>query len=116
MSRQFDFTPRPVAHVDTALRQIVTPLPVPESLSILEGLHRHEPVSMQGQPPIVWDRAEGFQVSDAWGNRWIDWSSGVLVANAGHGRREMIDAITAQAQAGLLHNYVFPSEIRARLV
>jgi hypothetical protein len=35
MSRQFDLTPRPAdfenfARVDTALRQIVTPLPVPE--------------------------------------------------------------------------------------
>ena len=121
MSRQFDLTPRPAgfenfARVDTALRQIVTPLPVPESLPIIESLHRHEPVSMQGQPPIVWDRAEGFQVSDAWGNRWIDWSSGVLVANAGHGRREVIDAITAQAASGLLHNYCFPSAIRARTV
>jgi 4-aminobutyrate aminotransferase-like enzyme len=116
MSRQFDLTPRPVARVNTALRQIVTPLPAPESLPILESLHRHEPISMQGQPPIVWHRAEGFQVSDAWGNRWIDWSSGVLVANAGHGRREMIDAIIAQASSGLLHNYCFPSEIRAKTV
>jgi 4-aminobutyrate aminotransferase-like enzyme len=116
MSRQFDLTPRPVARVDTALRRIVTPLPVPESLPILESLHRHEPASMQGQPPIVWDRAEGFQVFDAWGNRWIDWSSGVLVANAGHGRREIIDAIVAQASSGLLHNYCFPSAIRAKTV
>ncbi|MGA3204843.1 MAG: aspartate aminotransferase family protein [Bryobacteraceae bacterium] len=116
MSRQFDLTPRPVACVDTALRRIVTPLPVPESLPILESLHRHEPVSMQGQPPIVWDRAEGFQVFDAWGNRWIDWSSGVLVANGGHGRREIIDAIVAQASSGLLHNYCFPSVIRAKTV
>jgi 4-aminobutyrate aminotransferase/(S)-3-amino-2-methylpropionate transaminase len=116
MSRQFDLTSRPVARVDTALRRIVTPLPAPESLPILESLHRHEPVSMRGQPPIVWDRAEGFQVSDAWGNRWIDWSSGVLVANAGHGRREIIDAIVAQASSGLLHNYCFPSAIRAKTV
>ena len=116
MSRQFDLTPCPVARVETALRQIVTPLPAPESLPILESLHRHEPISMQGQPPIVWHRAEGYQVSDAWGNRWIDWSSGVLVANAGHGRREMIDAITAQAESGLLHNYCFPSAIRAKTV
>ncbi len=116
MSRQFDLIPRPVPRVETALRRIVTSLPAPESLPILETLHRHEPVSMQGQPPVVWDRAEGFQVFDAWGNRWIDWSSGVLVANAGHGRREMIDAITAQAAHGLLHNYCFPSAIRAQLV
>jgi 4-aminobutyrate aminotransferase-like enzyme len=71
---------------------------------------------MRGQPPIVWHRAEGFQVYDAWGNQWVDWSSGVLIANAGHGRRQIADAIAAQASAHLLTNYCFPSEIRARLV
>jgi 4-aminobutyrate aminotransferase-like enzyme len=116
MSRDFDLTPRAVPPVETALRRIVTRLPVPESLAILERLGRYEPMSMQGQPPIVWDRAEGFQVFDRWGNKWIDWSSGVLVANAGHGRREIIDAIKRQAESGLLHNYCFPSEIRAQLV
>jgi 4-aminobutyrate aminotransferase-like enzyme len=65
---------------------------------------------------VFWDRAEGFQVHDAWGNTWIDWSSGVLVANAGHGRPEIAEAICAQARKTLLHNYCFPSEIRARLV
>jgi len=71
---------------------------------------------MQGQPPIIWHRAEGFQVYDPYGNCWIDWSSGVLVTNAGHGRREIIEAITKQAQSGLLTNYCFPSEIRLQLV
>ena len=71
---------------------------------------------MQGQPPIVWDRAQGFQVFDAWGNCWIDWSSGVLVSNAGHSCPEVVEAIVAQARHGLLHNYCFPSAIRANLV
>lgn len=116
MSRQFSLEPRYVPRVETALRRIATPIPVPESLPVLERLQRFEPVAMQGQPPVIWDRAEGFQVHDPYGNRWIDWSSGVLVTNAGHGRRELIDAITAQAQSGLLHNYCFPSAIRADLV
>ncbi len=71
---------------------------------------------MQGQPPVVWDRAEGFQVFDRYGNCWIDWSSGVLITNAGHGRQEIVDAITKQAASHLLTNYCFPSEIRSRLV
>lgn len=71
---------------------------------------------MRGQPPVVWDHAEGFQVYDAYGNCWIDWSSGVLIANAGHGRREIIDAITKQVSSKLLTNYCFPSEIRSLLV
>jgi 4-aminobutyrate aminotransferase-like enzyme len=116
MSRQFSLEPRQVPRVETPLRRIVTPIPVPESLPVLERLYRFEPAAMQGQPPIVWDRAENFQVYDKYGNCWIDWSSGVLVTNAGHGRREVIDAVTAQAASGLLHNYCFPSEIRAQLV
>jgi 4-aminobutyrate aminotransferase-like enzyme len=71
---------------------------------------------MSGQPPAVWDHAEGFQVFDAFGNCWIDWSSGVLITNAGHGRKPILDAIIEQAASGLLTNYCFPSEIRARLV
>ncbi len=116
MAKEYSLIPHPVPRVETPYRRIVTDLPVPESLPILERLHACEPIAMRGQPPIVWHRAEGFQVFDAWGNRWIDWSSGVLIANAGHGRQEIVDAITAQASGRLLTNYCFPSEIRARLV
>src|SRR5207237_9746311 len=42
--------------------------------------------------------------------------SGVLITNAGHRRREIIDAIVRQAQSKLLTNYCFPSEIRSGLV
>ncbi len=110
-----DLTPRHVLRVETGLRRIVTDLPVPESIPVLERLREYEPVAMQGQPPIVWDHASGFQVFDAWGNCWIDWSSGVLITNAGHGRQEIIDAVVRQAQSGLLTNYCFPSDIRGRL-
>src|SRR5881275_117672 len=114
MAKEFSLTPKPVKRVETSLRRIATDIPAPESVAILEKLYAYEPVAMQGQPPIVWDRAEGFQVFDAWGNCWIDWSSGVLVANAGHSRREVMDAIVSQTASGLLHNYCFPSAVRAR--
>lgn len=94
----------------------MTKLPVPESLPTLEKLRLYEPVAMRGQPPAVWQRADGFQVHDAYGNCWIDWSSGVLITNAGHGHKAIIEAIIGQASSGLLTNYAFPSEIRARLV
>ena len=116
MAREFPLTPHDVPLVDTKLRRIATKLPVPESLAILEKLHRYEPLAMRGQPPVVWDHAQGFQVYDAYGNCWIDWSSGVLITNAGHGRPEIIDAIVQQARSALLTNYGFPSEIRSRLV
>ncbi len=116
MAREYDLTPREVPRVETSFRRIVTAIPAPESVATLEKLYRFEPVAMRGQPPVVWHRAEGFQVQDAYGNQWIDWSSGVLITNAGHGRKEIVDAIVGQANSHLLTNYCFPSEIRARLV
>lgn len=116
MAREYSLTPKTVAPVETKYRRIATALPAPGSLAALERLQKYEPVAMRGQPPILWDRAEGFQVYDAFGNCWIDWSSGVLITNAGHGRQEIVDAIVAQAQHKLLTNYCFPNEIRARLV
>jgi 4-aminobutyrate aminotransferase/diaminobutyrate-pyruvate transaminase/4-aminobutyrate aminotransferase/(S)-3-amino-2-methylpropionate transaminase len=101
--------------VETKYRRIVTDLPVPESLPVLEKLRQFEPRSMSGQPLVVWDRAEGVQVFDRWGNRWLDWSSGVVVANAGHGHPDISRAMTERIQHGLVHNYCFPSEIRAEL-
>jgi len=115
MASKFSFEPRLVPPVETAFRHIHTAIPVPGSIPILQELAKAEPVSMLGQPPVIWDRAEGVQVFDKWGNAWLDWSSGVLVANAGHGRREIREALIAQIEHGLLHNYVFPSELRARL-
>ncbi len=110
-----DLTPREVPLVETKYRRIVTPIPVPESVPILEKLRQNEPRSMGGQPPVVWDRAEGIQVFDRWGNRWLDWSSGVLVANAGHTHPKVQQAVLDQVGHGLMHNYCFPSEIRAEL-
>ena len=116
MGKEFSITPRAVPRVETKYRKIVTPLPHPDSVATLEKLREFEPQSMRGQPPIVWDRAEDIFVFDKYGNRWLDWSSGVLVTNAGHGAKEIRDAIIAQVNSGLLHNYVFPSEERAELV
>lgn len=116
MGKEFSIVPREVPRVETRFRRIVTPLPHPDSVATLEKLRRFEPQSMRGQPPLVWDRAEDIFVFDAFGNRWLDWSSGVLVANCGHGASEVREAIIDQANSGLLHNYVFPSRQRAALV
>ncbi len=111
----FPLEPRDVEQVETKYRKIATKLPVPESLPILEQLRQYEPWSMSGQPPVVWDRAQGFQVYDAWGNKWLDWSSGVLVTNAGHAHPEVQKAAREAIDKPLMHNYCFPSQIRADL-
>jgi len=115
MGKEFGVTPRTVPVVETKHRRIVTPLPHPDSLATIEALRKFEPQSMRGQPPLVWERAEDIYVYDKYGNKWLDWSSGVLVANCGHGAPEVRQAIIDQVRSGLLHNYVFPSEERAQL-
>ena len=116
MGKEYSITPVAVSKVETKHRRVSGSLPHPDSIPTLEKLRSLEPVSMRGMPPIVWDRAEDYYVWDKYGNQWLDWSSGVLVTNAGHGVKEVRDAVIAQVQSGLLHNYVFPSEERAALV
>ena len=111
----YDLTPIDVPHIETKYRTIRTKIPVPESVPIFETLAASEPRSMSGQPPVVWHRADGFTVHDKWGNRWIDWSSCVLVANAGHGRPEIRDALKRVIDQGLVASYVFVHEQRAEL-
>ena len=112
---KYNLTPVVVPHISTKYRKIKTKLPVPESIKIFRILSQSEPVSMMGQPPIVWDRAEGFQIYDKWGNKWIDWSSGVLITNAGHGRKQIIKALRDLLDRKLLATYVFIHEKRAEL-
>src|SRR5690242_20728960 len=115
MTREFTLVPQDVDKIHTKYRRIATSLPAPESIPILQNLYEREPVAMRGQPPVIWHRAEGFQVSDPWGNQWIDWTSGVLIANAGHGRAEIAEAVVEQARAHLLTSFNFVNEPRARL-
>jgi 4-aminobutyrate aminotransferase/(S)-3-amino-2-methylpropionate transaminase len=115
MAKQFAVKPKKTERVNTKFRKIVTDIPAPESIPILEALRKAEPLSMTGQPPVLWDRAEGMQVHDKWGNMWLDWSCGVLVASAGHGRKEIVKAVKEALDKPLLHNYCFPSEYRAKL-
>lgn len=115
-SRVFDTTPRQGETIETPFRRIATPIPHPDSIQTLEMLRDYEPVSMGGQPPVVWDRAEGFSVYDAAGNRWIDFSSGVLVANCGHSHPKLRAALIDQIENGVIFSYCFPNKPRAELV
>ena len=112
---QYNLTPVELPEVGTQYRRIKTKLPVPESLAIFKDLSESEPRSMMGQPPIIWDKAEGFQIEDPWGNKWIDWSAGVLIANSGHGRIEVREALKEIIDKPLLSSYVFVHAKRAEL-
>ena len=108
--------PKQTGIIKTNHRKIGTAIPVPESQETIKILEQYEPRSMAGFSPVIWDRAEGYRIFDAYGNCWIDFSSAVILANAGHAHEKICEAIKSQIDKKLLHNYCFPSEIRARLV
>ena len=84
MAKKFSLEPQEVTRIETKNRVIKTMMPVPEAVEILNEMRQYEPISMSGQPPGIWDKAVGYHVYDRWGNKWLDFSSGVVVANAGH--------------------------------
>ena len=45
---------------------------------------KNEPKALGEQVPVVWHAAKDFNVYDEDGNKWIDMTSGIFVANAGH--------------------------------
>ena len=112
--KSFEFEPHVVPHVETKYRKICTPIPVPESKDVIERLRNNETISMTGQPLVVWDHAEGANVYDAYGNKWIDFSSGVMIANVGHANPEVQAAVRAVVDKPLMCSYLFPTEERAK--
>jgi 4-aminobutyrate aminotransferase-like enzyme len=112
----FNMNPVKVPKVNTRYRTIVTKLPVPESLKLFKQLEQYESRSMHGQMPVVWDRAEGFHVFDGYGNRWIDFTSTIFVANAGHANKAIVAALTKTLKKKLLHTYTFVHKSRAEFI
>jgi 4-aminobutyrate aminotransferase / (S)-3-amino-2-methylpropionate transaminase / 5-aminovalerate transaminase len=108
----FSHTPQKVPYVETEFRRIKTAIPVPESIPLLEKLYDIESRAMHGQLPVVWNRAEGFQVYDAWGNCWIDFTSTIFVTNAGHGNPRIVAALKRVLDKPLLHTYTYASQER----
>jgi 4-aminobutyrate aminotransferase-like enzyme len=114
----FSFSRVPVKQppVKSQFRNVQTALPVPESLPIFDDLDHYESRSMHGQVPIVWDRAKDFQIFDKWGNCWLDFTSTIFVANAGHSNDRIRTAIKDMVDHDLLHTYSYATEVRARFL
>lgn len=116
MAKEFSLTPELVETVSTAYRKLSGTIPNPETVEQILRMRAAEPQSMRGQPPIIWDRAVGCGVFDAYGNQWLDFSSGVLITNAGHGHPKIVEGIRRQIDKPLLTTYCFPNQPRIRLV
>ncbi len=101
------------------LPELRTPIPGPRSRELAARLRRCESRNVtfiSEEWPIFWERAEGANVWDADGNRYLDLTSAFGVTTLGHTRPEIRDALTGQA-ATLLHAMgdVHPTELKVRL-
>jgi len=98
-----------MTHID-----IKTKIPHPESQNIIDAIAGFEAKSMQGQMPIVWDRAENFNVWDCWGNKFLDFTSSIFVANCGHST--INEKLKEQLDKGLIHSYNYPTVEKMNLL
>lgn len=77
------------------LPELITPVPGPESLRLAGELREVECRNITWLAedfPVFWERAEGANVWDADGNRYLDLTSGFGVATAGFGNEIVVNA------------------------
>jgi 4-aminobutyrate aminotransferase-like enzyme len=101
------------------LPEIIVPPPGSRSLALAAKLRAYEArgvTLIDPEFPIFWERAEGANVWDADGNRYLDFTGAFAVANLGHTAPAVRDAAIAQAGI-MLHAMgdVHPASLKADL-
>lgn len=101
------------------LPDLQTEIPGPKSRALAARLRAHEcrNVTFTNKDfPVFWQKAEGRNVWDADGNRYLDFTSAFGVTGLGHSRGEVVAALTQQAQE-LIHGMgdVHPTELKVAL-
>jgi 4-aminobutyrate aminotransferase / (S)-3-amino-2-methylpropionate transaminase / 5-aminovalerate transaminase len=81
------------------------------NMDIFKTLEKYESRSMHGQLPVVWSKAKNDTIWDINGKKYIDFTSGVGVACAGHNNPRVMAAIWAE---DLYFSYTYPTENRAK--
>lgn len=99
--------------MQTKIANVATAIPGPKSAALIERWHQFEADTTGRQVPVVWDRARGVTVDDVDGNRFIDWTSGVLVTNLGHCHPKLVEAVR-ESVGRLINNYECANENRIR--
>ena len=102
------------------LPALVTHVPGPRSRALaarLAAVESRNVTCLAPEAPIFWERAQGANVWDVDGNRFVDLSGAFGVANVGHGHPRVVAAVTRQAET-LLHGMgdVHPSAVKVELL
>ena len=101
------------------LPEIITSIPGPRSRACAEKLARFEArevTLLREDFPVFWEGADGVNVWDVDGNRFLDFTSAFAVSGLGHGARAIRAALQAQGTK-LLHAMgdVHPAALKAEL-
>ena len=93
---------------------IKTKIPAPGTNRIIKSLKKNESRSMQGQLPLIWERAEGHSLFDIAGNKFIDFTSTIFVTNIGHSNPALIKNLRKALDKKLLHSYAYFNSSREK--
>lgn len=99
--------------------EIKTSIPGPCSQDLAARLRKHESRNVtyvDDTWPVFWERAEGMNVWDADGNRFLDFTSAFGVAGLGHRHPEIVAAMKEQCDQ-LLHGMgdVHPTALKVEM-
>jgi 4-aminobutyrate aminotransferase-like enzyme len=105
------------ARVGKGLPSLVTQSPGPRSLA----LHRRMHVRQHGaytpivaEHPVAFQRGEAVMLEDVDGNRYIDFSSGIVVTNLGHCHPRIAAAVgKAAGMIDNVHDFATPAKVEA---
>ncbi len=86
----------------SAAPHIVTELPGPKARALIERDDAVASPSLTRAYPLVAESGAGMVVTDVDGNRFLDFAAGIAVCSTGHSHRDVVAAISAQAEQ-LIH-------------
>ena len=95
---------------------ILTSIPAPGTKKLINKLRKIESRSMHGQLPIAWSKAKNFNIYDIAGNKFIDFTSTIFVANIGHTNERVKKYINRALKDNFIHSYAYINKIRAKYI
>ena len=112
------YDPEPYAvDLSETPRILTETVPGPKSQALHARAARHIPgLSTQVRLfPVAFESGRGCTLTDADGNRYIDFSSGIYVTSLGHCHPKVSEAVARHART-LMNAHDFTTEIKVRLV
>ncbi len=100
--------------IKTKNRYIFTKIPAPGTNKLFRKISKFESRSMHGQIPIAWSKAKNFNIFDIAGNKFIDFTSTIFVANTGHSNPRIKKYIKKSLENNFIHSYAYINKIRSK--